>query len=62
MCPRFCPKVGVDEALVASAQKTEEHIVQLDNGCVCCTFREDLYKVLEALEDRRDSLDVQCLQ
>ena len=35
-----------NEILVAD---TEEHIVQMSNGCVCCTIREDLRETLADL-------------
>ena len=35
-----------NEILVAD---TEEHIVQMSNGCVCCTIREDLRETLSDL-------------
>ncbi|MEY2688543.1 MAG: hypothetical protein RL375_2741 [Pseudomonadota bacterium] len=32
---------------------TEEQIIQLNNGCVCCTIREDLRSTLSDLADKR---------
>ena len=32
---------------------TEEHILQLNNGCVCCTIREDLRSTLTDLAEKR---------
>ncbi len=34
-------------------EDTEEQIVQLSNGCVCCTIREDLRATLALLAERR---------
>jgi len=39
-----------NEILVAD---TEEQIVQMSNGCVCCTIREDLRSTLSLLADKR---------
>lgn len=38
---------------------TEEHIIQMSNGCVCCTIREDLRTTLQDLlqRQRRGQLD-----
>jgi G3E family GTPase len=34
-------------------QDSEEQIVQLSNGCVCCTIREDLRSTLSTLAEKR---------
>jgi len=39
-------KIGIDGQLVENAQ---EEIVQMNNGCVCCTVRKDLVKSLQSL-------------
>ncbi len=39
-----------NEILVAD---TQEQIVQLNNGCVCCTIREDLRSTLATLAEKR---------
>ncbi|MBK1616640.1 cobalamin biosynthesis protein CobW [Rubrivivax gelatinosus] len=39
-----------NEILVAD---TEEQVIQMNNGCVCCTIREDLRSTLSDLADRR---------
>ena len=39
-----------NEILVAD---TQEQIIQMSNGCVCCTIREDLRTTLRDLAERR---------
>ncbi|VEU40344.1 unnamed protein product [Pseudo-nitzschia multistriata] len=39
-------EVGVDDALVI---ETEEEVFEMNNGCVCCTVRGDLMRILEKL-------------
>jgi len=46
--------VGIDDALLQKNTKmqSEEEIIEMMNGCICCTIRQDLVKVLEKLADR----------
>ena len=32
----------------------DSEIIEMDNGCICCTVRGDLIKILSDLKDRRD--------
>ncbi|HEX4291378.1 MAG TPA: GTP-binding protein [Trebonia sp.] len=47
-------EVGVDDALVMNS---EEEIFEMNNGCICCTVRGDLIRILGALMRRRESFD-----
>ena len=47
-------EVGIDDALVLDA---EEEIFEMNNGCICCTVRGDLIRILGALMRRRDRFD-----
>ena len=47
-------QVGIDHGLVINA---EEEIFEMSNGCICCTVRGDLIRVLENLTKRRDKFD-----
>jgi len=47
-------EVGVDQELVISA---EEEIFEMNNGCICCTVRGDLIRILGNLMKRRDRFD-----
>jgi G3E family GTPase len=39
-------EIGIDGQLVENAQ---EEILQMNNGCICCTVRKDLVKSIQAL-------------
>ena len=47
-------EVGVDHELVIGA---EEEIFEMNNGCICCTVRGDLIRILGTLMKRRDRFD-----
>ncbi|RUT46378.1 GTP-binding protein [Paenibacillus anaericanus] len=52
-------EINIDADLVSAGgnlSRTEEKLVEMSNGCICCTLRDDLIKEVEklALEDRFD--------
>ena len=47
-------EVGIDNDLVIGA---EEEIFEMNNGCICCTVRGDLIRILGHLMKRRDKFD-----
>src|SRR3990167_7387497 len=46
-------EAGVDSEILV--QGGEEQIIEMNNGCVCCTIRGDLMRILGDLKDRRDA-------
>ncbi len=57
-------EVNIDAQLVeqgATLSRTEEKMVEMSNGCICCTLREDLMQEVEKLakENRFDYLLVE---
>jgi G3E family GTPase len=57
-------EVNIDAALIAGQghlDRTEEKLVELTNGCICCTLREDLVTAVGALarQGRFDNLVIE---
>lgn len=53
-------EIDIDSSLIVSQealQDTGETVMVLSNGCVCCTVREDLIEILDALYNRKDTFD-----
>lgn len=51
-------EVDIDGSLVASHSSSNEDILMVNNGCLCCTVRGDLVKMLlELVKNRRDKFD-----
>ncbi len=48
-------EVGVDNDILESSS---EQIVEMNNGCICCTVRGDLIRILGDLKDRRAKGDL----
>lgn len=43
---------GIDNELLVT--DTSEQIVEMNNGCICCTVRGDLVRILNDLKDKRE--------
>ena len=47
-------EVGVDNSLVI---QSDEEIFEMNNGCICCTVRGDLIRILGRLAQKKDRFD-----
>ena len=45
-------EVGVDNDIIETG---DEQIVEMNNGCICCTVRGDLIRILGTLKEKRDA-------
>lgn len=57
-------EINIDAALIAGQghlERTDEKLVELTNGCICCTLREDLVEAVGALarQNRFDQLVIE---
>ncbi|MEW5856689.1 MAG: GTP-binding protein [Cyanobacteriota bacterium] len=47
-------EVGIDNQLIVN---TDEEIFEMNNGCICCTVRGDLIRIISNLMKRRNKFD-----
>lgn len=47
-------EIGIDNQLVIDA---DEEVLEMNNGCICCTVRGDLIRIIGNLMNRRDRFD-----
>lgn len=45
---------GIDNELVINPN---DELIEMNNGCLCCTLNDNLYDILTALHERRDEFD-----
>jgi len=50
-------EVGVDDDLVEKKFFNDEKIIEMKNGCICCTVRGDLVETLKNLIKKKDKFD-----
>jgi G3E family GTPase len=47
-------EIGIDNELVVG---TDEEVFEMNNGCICCTVRGDLIRILDGLMKRKGKFD-----
>ena len=47
-------EIGIDNELIISS---DDDIVELNNGCICCTINEDLVKTVHNILERKEKID-----
>lgn len=47
-------EIGIDNELIVT---TDETMVELNNGCICCTINEDLVNAVYKVLERQDKID-----
>lgn len=50
-------EMGIDGELLKSCCSNEEDILELSNGCLCCTVQDEFLPVMLKLMERKDSID-----
>ncbi|RWO78795.1 GTP-binding protein [Mesorhizobium sp.] len=52
-------EIGIDNDLIVD---TDEEVFEMNNGCICCTVRGDLIRIIESLMQRRDRFDATLVE
>jgi G3E family GTPase len=47
-------EIGIDNDLIVGA---DEEVFEMNNGCVCCTVRGDLIRIIDGLMKRKGKFD-----
>lgn len=50
-------EMGIDGEILKSCCSNEEDILELNNGCLCCTVQEEFLPVMLQLMERKDTID-----
>lgn len=50
-------EIGIDNELLISLENNDENMVELSNGCICCTINNDLVDAVYRVLERRDNID-----
>jgi cobalamin biosynthesis protein CobW len=49
--------MGIDGDLIRTCCENEEDVVELSNGCLCCTVQEEFLPTMLQLMERKDTID-----
>ena len=55
-------EINIDEKLVSENMASKEDLIQMDNGCACCSIRGDLVRTLGSLVEKRTQFDAIMLE
>eukprot|EP00632_Arachnochrysis_sp_CCMP2950_P006453 CAMPEP_0185703796 /NCGR_PEP_ID=MMETSP1164-20130828/15449_1 /TAXON_ID=1104430 /ORGANISM="Chrysoreinhardia sp, Strain CCMP2950" /LENGTH=384 /DNA_ID=CAMNT_0028371107 /DNA_START=10 /DNA_END=1164 /DNA_ORIENTATION=- len=55
-------EINIDEKLVTENMASKEDLIQMDNGCACCSIRGDLVRTLGSLVQKRTQFDAVMLE
>ncbi|ASC69109.1 Cobalamin biosynthesis protein CobW [Halomicronema hongdechloris C2206] len=50
-------EIGIDNDLLISTDDTDDTMVELSNGCICCTINNDLMDAVYKVLERQDQID-----
>lgn len=50
-------EIGIDNDLLITAENSDDTMVELSNGCICCTINNDLMEAVYKVLERQDKID-----
>ena len=50
-------EIGIDNDLLITTEDSDDTMVELSNGCICCTINNDLMDAVYKVLDRQDKID-----
>jgi G3E family GTPase len=50
-------EIGIDNELLITTESSDENMVELSNGCICCTINNDLMEAVYRVLERSDKID-----
>jgi G3E family GTPase len=50
-------EIGIDNELLIALDNSDDNMVELSNGCICCTINNDLVEAVYRVLERRDQID-----
>jgi G3E family GTPase len=50
-------EIGIDNELLITTDSGDENMVELSNGCICCTINNDLMEAVYRVLERSDKID-----
>ncbi len=50
-------EIGIDNELLVTMEGSDDNMVELSNGCICCTINNDLVDAVYRVLERQDQID-----
>lgn len=50
-------EIGIDNELLITLEGSDDNMVELSNGCICCTINNDLVEAVYRVLERREQID-----
>ncbi|MEO1145674.1 MAG: GTP-binding protein [Cyanobacteria bacterium J06638_22] len=50
-------EIGIDNELIVQSESSDDSMVELSNGCICCTINNDLVEAVYRILEQRDRID-----